>query len=218
MEFDGSLQRREIPEIPVDAIREALINFFCHKDYGACQSNEVAIYKDRVEIYNPGSFPEGYKPEDYILREERPIRRIPLITSILYYSKDVESFGTGLKRIAATCEETGCRYEFKILKSGFVVVFYRNDLFKKAEEGTPAGHDTGQVTGQVAMQDLLTWCAVPRSRQEMQKFCHLVGRNNFSKQYLKALLESGQLKMTIPEKPNSRNQRYIAAGHIPDKR
>lgn len=54
--FDGSLQRKEIPEIPADAIREALINSFCHKDYGACQSNEVAIYKDRVEIYNPGSF------------------------------------------------------------------------------------------------------------------------------------------------------------------
>ena len=57
--FDGSLQRKEIPEIPADAIREALINSFCHKDYGACQSNEVAIYKDRVEIYNPGSFPEA---------------------------------------------------------------------------------------------------------------------------------------------------------------
>lgn len=92
-------------------------------------------------------------------------------------------------------------------------MFYRNDLFKKAEEGTPSGHDTGQVAG----QDLLTWCAVPRSRQEMQKFCHLVGRNNFSKQYLKALLESGQLKMTIPEKPNSRNQRYIAVGHASGK-
>lgn len=85
--FDGSLQRKEIPEIPADAIREALINSFCHKDYGACQSNEVAIYKDRVEIYNPGSFPEGYKPEDFISGDERPVRRNPLITSILYYSR-----------------------------------------------------------------------------------------------------------------------------------
>lgn len=121
--FDGSLQRKEIPEIPADAIREALINSFCHKDYGACQSNEVAIYKDRVEIYNPGSFPEGYKPEDFISGDERPVRRNPLITSILYYSKDVESFGTGLKRIADACNEANCRFAFKIMKSGFVVVF-----------------------------------------------------------------------------------------------
>lgn len=125
--FNGSLQRQEIPEIPADAIREALINSFCHKDYGACQSNEVAIYKNRVEIYNPGSFPAGYEPEDFISGGERPVRRNPLITSILYYSKDVESFGTGLKRMADACQNAGCRFEFKQMKSGFVVVFYRQE-------------------------------------------------------------------------------------------
>lgn len=56
VEFTGALQRMEIPEIPMDAIREALLNSFCHKDYALGQSNEVAIYKDRVEIYNPGTF------------------------------------------------------------------------------------------------------------------------------------------------------------------
>lgn len=75
----GSLQRKEIPEIPVDAVREALINSFCHKEYGTGQNNEVSIYKDRVEIYNPGTFPAGYEPEDFISGRERPIRRNPLI-------------------------------------------------------------------------------------------------------------------------------------------
>lgn len=50
---------KEIPEIPVDAVREALINSFCHKEYGTGQNNEVSIYKDRVEIYNPGTFPQA---------------------------------------------------------------------------------------------------------------------------------------------------------------
>ncbi len=95
----GSLQRKEIPEIPVDAVREALINSFCHKEYGTGQNNEVSIYKDRVEIYNPGTFPAGYEPEDFISGRERPIRRNPLIAQTLYYSKNVESFGTGLKRM-----------------------------------------------------------------------------------------------------------------------
>lgn len=62
VEFTGTRQRTEIPEIPVDAIREALLNSFCHKDYSSGESNEVAIYKDRVEIYNPGAFPEGLEP------------------------------------------------------------------------------------------------------------------------------------------------------------
>ncbi|GFI17505.1 hypothetical protein IMSAGC009_02677 [Lachnospiraceae bacterium] len=126
-EFTGSLQRTEIPEIPMDAIREALLNSFCHKDYSVGQSNEVAIYKDRIEIYNPGTFPEGFEPQDFINRPERPIRRNPKIARILYYSKDIESFGTGLKRIADACNTAGIRYEFKKLKSGFVVCFYRSE-------------------------------------------------------------------------------------------
>lgn len=126
VEFTGTLQRTEIPEIPVDAIREAVLNSFCHKDYATGQSNEVAIYKNRIEIYNPGSFPEGFEPQDFIDRPERPIRRNPKIARILYYSKDIESFGTGLKRIADACEKARVRYEFKKLKSGFVVCFYRS--------------------------------------------------------------------------------------------
>lgn len=132
VEFSGDLQRIEIPEIPMDAVREALLNSFCHKDYASGQSNEVAIYKDRIEIYNPGAFPEGLRPQDFIERPERPIRRNPKIARILYYSKDIESFGTGLKRIADACRVAAVEYEFKNLKSGFVVCFYRPN--KKAEK------------------------------------------------------------------------------------
>ena len=125
IEFTGALQRTEIPEIPVEAIREALLNSFCHKDYVSGESNEVAIYKNRIEIYNPGTFPEGMDPIDYIERVERPVRRNPKIARMMYYSKDIESFGTGLRRIAETCEKAGVRYEFQKKKTGFVVCFYR---------------------------------------------------------------------------------------------
>ncbi len=220
--FDGSLQRKEIPEIPIDAIRETLFNSFCHKDYGACQSNEVAIYKDRVEIYNPGTFPAGFVPEDFISGNERPVRRNPLITSILYYSKDVESFGTGLKRIADACDEAGCRFDFKILKSGFVVVFYREE--SSSDVGTPqdAVQDTVQDTIQDAVQDaiqdgstveqtILRLCEQPRSREELMAACGLKNRAHFISAYLKPMLQAGQIKMTIPDKPSSKNQKYIKA-------
>ena len=126
VEFTGTRQRTEIPEIPADAIREALLNSFCHKDYSSGESNEVAIYKDRVEIYNPGTFPAGLEPQDFIKRAERPIRRNPKIARILYYSKDIESFGTGLKRIADACDAVGVGYEFQKKRTGFVVCFYRS--------------------------------------------------------------------------------------------
>ena len=83
----------------------------------------MAIYKDRIEIYNPGTFPDGLEPQDYIEKVERPIRRNPKVARILYYSKDIESFGTGIKRIATACEKAGVRYEFQKRRQGLLFAF-----------------------------------------------------------------------------------------------
>ena len=125
--LDGSLQRKEIPEIPTDAIREALINSFCHRDYRSSQNNEITVYSNRVEIYNPGTFPEGLTPQDFIKRRERSVKRNPFLAQLMYYTKDIESFGTGLLRITTACDTAGIKVEFQLLKKGFAVVFYRPD-------------------------------------------------------------------------------------------
>lgn len=103
----------------------------------------------RVEIYNPGAFPDGYDPQFFIEQPSRPIRRNPKIARTLYYSKDIESFGTGLKRIAEVCEEAGVKYEFQKLKDGFVVCFYRSNYQPEKS--------TGKVrvsTGKVRVSDM----------------------------------------------------------------
>jgi ATP-dependent DNA helicase RecG len=80
-----------------------------------------------VEIYNPGTFPEGLTPQDFIKNTERSVKRNPLLAQLMYYVKDIESFGTGLKRITDACEEANVKVEFQMLKKGFAVVFYRDD-------------------------------------------------------------------------------------------
>ncbi|MBU0460056.1 MAG: putative DNA binding domain-containing protein [Nanoarchaeota archaeon] len=117
--------RKEIPEIPVRAITEALVNSLCHRDYENRKGNEVAIFKDRIEIYNPGLFPDGYDPKDFFKGTERSILRNPLIANTLYLSKDIERWGSGIKRIHDACKEEDVKVEFKKLKSGFLVIFYR---------------------------------------------------------------------------------------------
>ena len=126
--FDGSLKRKEIPEIPMDAVREAIINSFCHKDYKSSQNNTISIYSNRVEIYNPGTFPDGLTPEDFIEGSELSVKRNPLLAQLMYYVKDIESFGTGLKRITDACDSAGVKVEFKMLKLGFAVIFHRPDI------------------------------------------------------------------------------------------
>ena len=61
---------------------------------------------------------------------------------------------------------------------------------------------------QVTIQDLIQFCSVPRSRKKMQEFMELTDRRNFSEKYIKPLLEAGKIEMTIPDKPNSRKQKY----------
>lgn len=71
---------------------------------------------------------------------------------------------------------------------------------------------TTQVTTQVGhnrWEDLIQFCRVPKSKKEMMEYLGLANANHFRKMYLVPLLESGKLKMTIPDKPNSRNQKYI---------
>jgi len=125
--LDGSIQRKEIPEIPMDAVREALVNSYCHRLYNSSQNNEITIYSNRIEIYNPGTFPDGLSPQDFLIGPERSVKRNPLLAQLMYYTKDIESFGTGLKRITDACDEAGVKVEFQLLKKGFAVVFFRPD-------------------------------------------------------------------------------------------
>lgn len=208
-EIGNSMERKEIPEVPVAAIREALANSFAHKDYESGQTNEVAIFKDRIEITNPGSFPEGYEPEDFANGELKGIHRNPQIAKALYLSHDAEGYGTGLKRITQACKEAGCKVEFKKSKYYFTIVFYRKD----ADLG-----DTPQVTPQVEEQDtgdciaaLLKYCVTPKSKAEMMAFMGLTDRKSFTKKYVAPLLKSGELLMTIPDKPQSSKQKYVAS-------
>ena len=126
VEFDGSLERKEYPEVPVPAVREAVINAFGHRVIESMQAVEVAIYKGYIDIYSPGNFPDHVTPEQFIEEERKPIRRNPLITRTLYYSKDMESFATGLKRIFDACTEAGVKVDFLRDDYGFTVRFHRH--------------------------------------------------------------------------------------------
>jgi len=142
-------QRVEIPEVPVRAVREAIINSLCHRDFDNPKSNEVAIYKDRIEIFNPGLFPGDYSPEDFIKGSEPSIPRNPLIAETLFRSEDIEKWGSGLKRISEECSAAGVKVCFKRIKSGFAVIFFRPG-FKKSEGVTETvGGVNGGINGGV---------------------------------------------------------------------
>ncbi|MBR1933299.1 MAG: putative DNA binding domain-containing protein [Prevotella sp.] len=101
------LQREEHLEIPVEALREALTNALCHRRYEDPRTTvTLAIFDDRLEISNPGHFPKPLTPENI----KEPHGSYPYnlrIAQVLYFSKYLEGWGTGIRRMMDICREEG---------------------------------------------------------------------------------------------------------------
>lgn len=123
------LNRVETPEIPVKALREIICNSFAHARYNASTEHEIDIHPGKVVVYNPGEFPIGYKPEDFVSEDIQSMVRNPLILDILYLSDDVESYSSGLRKVYRECKEYDVGIDYRIGQEGFAFIFKRkNDV------------------------------------------------------------------------------------------
>ena len=93
----NDFERKEIPEIPIDALREIINNSFAHADYLGYSKNEIDIFPNRIAIYNPGAFPDDLSPEDFVNSTLSSKVRNEIICDVLYKCKAIETWGTGLK-------------------------------------------------------------------------------------------------------------------------
>lgn len=117
------LRREEILEIPEIAIREAVINSVCHRNYFEKGAHVmVEVFDNRVEISNPGSLPHGMTLEDF---GKRSLTRNPTIASLLHRIRYIEKMGTGINRMKEACRGIGIpEPEFEIT-SFFTIIFRR---------------------------------------------------------------------------------------------
>jgi ATP-dependent DNA helicase RecG len=97
-------------EYPMKAIREGVINALIHRNYYEPADTRVMIFDDRIEIVNPGSFPEGVTPE-----KPRHIPVNPALCQLMYDVGFIERYGTGIYMINELCGEYGIpRPEYEI--------------------------------------------------------------------------------------------------------
>jgi ATP-dependent DNA helicase RecG len=204
------------PDYADRAVFEALANALMHRDYGIIGSEvHVDMYDDRLEIYSPGGMPDGALIQERNIDKVPSIRRNPIIAEIFHRLGFIERRGSGLKKIRnETAELYGYTSDrapkFESTRTAFHVTL------KNMNYGNLDGA-TNQVTVQDNNQDariesLIDFCSIPRTREEMQQYLGVTNRGYFRTKIIRPLLESGQLVMTIPDKPNSRNQKYIKVG------
>ena len=119
------MNRVETPEIPVEAIREIVVNSFAHMKVNNSSFNEIYITPTRIHVYNPGFLAKGKSPLDFANGSNGPIARNPLINTVLYLNKTIESFGTGFGRVFKLCEKENIGYLYRNNEFGFVFEFLR---------------------------------------------------------------------------------------------
>ena len=173
------------------------------------------LFSDRLEIWNPGELPLTLTLDE-LRRPHASIRRKPLIAEPMFLARYAEKAGGGILDMIARCRELGQPApEFRQSGGQFIQMLGRPQVVQPVV--TPdttvqvtvqvTDQVTGQFTGQVAAR-VLGFCRTPKSGKEIQTLVGIRHRETFLVNYLTPLIEVGWLTRTIPDKPQSRSQKY----------
>ena len=202
-------------------LREIVSNLLAHRDFSSAYVAKMVIEKDRIYTENSNRS-HGFGTLNLTTFE--PFPKNPLISKVFREIGLADELGSGMRNT----------YKYTKLYSGAEPEFTEGDIFrtiiplKEAATATvgPIGQVNTEVTTQVSTQvstevtaqvklsadkltALIQFCSVPRSRKEMQELCGIRTAEYFRKHIIKPMLQNGMLRQTIPDKPNSRDQKYV---------
>ncbi len=201
---DGNGKRSDKDEYPIIAVREAILNALIHRDYSILTENTpitIEMYRDRIEITSKGGLYGGGSVR--MLGKGRPETRNSALINILELLSVTENRYSGIPTIQRQMEEADLPdAQFEVRRGEFRVTI-RNGCGVPGEE-----IDKTDIFSAVVL-----FCSVPRSRAELTAFCGK-SRYHTMSAIVQPLIDQGRIRMTIPEKPKSSNQRYVTAEDI----
>ena len=194
--IDDNGKRVDKNEYPIKAVREAILNALVHRDYSIYTENtpiRIEMYRDRMEVTNSGGL-YGKISID-ALGKVHPETRNAALANMLELLNITENRYSGIPTMRREFLNAGLPApNFSVIHGDFKVVM-RN----------------GYLNNSGSMEDsILDFCEIPRSRAELIEFTGK-SRNYVLKQLIAPLVECGKLKLTMPDKPKSSNQKYVKA-------
>ncbi len=117
------MQRIERYFVPEEALREALLNALCHKDYSRGIPIQISIYNDKLYIANCGHLPETWTVENLFEKHaSQPFN--PNIAYVFYLAGFIESWGRGIEKICTVCKNDGVfQPEFTVHPQDIMIKF-----------------------------------------------------------------------------------------------
>lgn len=206
-------KRIDVPQYPMDAVREAVLNALVHRDYSIYTESkpiQLNMYEDRLEIINPGGL-YGRLTVDQ-LGHSQPDTRNPLLVTAMEILDETENRYSGIPTIRYAMAQRHLPEPQFINSTGeFKVILYHEP--NKAAPN-PAGHGHTPTLLEDEKQ-LLLFCRTPRTRAEVMEHMNVKSWPYVYQRYVMPLILNGLLRMTSPDKPRSRNQQYVTVGDFP---
>ncbi len=212
-------------ELPESAVAEAIANAVAHRDYTSNASVQVMLFRDRLEVWNPGRLPDGFTVQK--LREVHSSEPTnPVIAHPLFLAGYIEHIGTGTTDIIADCEQYGLRTPEFHQAEDFRTIIYRSkkvsDLDKKVTEfhekvteldgksnRVPQKSNRPRLTAK--QKKVLEFCdETPRTAKEILEMVGVKYQAKTVLQYTTKLVLMGVLRPTTAI-PNDPKRKYITA-------
>lgn len=188
-------KRIDKTEYPMTAVREAVLNALIHRDYSIHTEGkpiQIVMYRNRMEIVSPGGLYGRLRIDQ--LGKVQPDTRNPVLAVAMENLKKTENRYSGIPTIYREMQEAGLPAPvFEDIHGSFCV-----KLFNATDE-----------VKEVGAKDLLEFCTVPRTRQEIADFLKIKTVPFAIKSHVLPLIEQGLIELKYPDKPQSRNQRFV---------
>ncbi len=182
------------------------VQSLAHRDYSSGYVAKMVIEKDRIFAENSNRT-HGYG--NLNLNTFEPFPKNPAISKVFREIGLADELGSGMRNT----------YKFTKLYSGGIPQFVEGDVFKTViplnETATmksgPKASDqvSDQVGNDTVTEKILEFCKIARTKKEISEHIGYKNLTYMTRTYIKPLLESGRLAYTIPEKPQSRLQKYV---------
>ena len=141
----GKPERDEYLDIPERALREAIVNCYCHRDWTLSGDIKIEFYDDRVQIFSPGSLPDGLTLEN--IKMGMVAKRNKIIVDTLDKADVIENYASGVRRIFEDYAHFKKQPEYYISDNGVIVTLF-NRNYDIQNDGQNDGQNGGQNDGQ----------------------------------------------------------------------
>ena len=184
----------------INALREAILNALIHRAYSSYTEGtpvQLDFFTDRLEIHSPGGLYGRTTVEE--LGHSRPDLRNPALAVMADTLTDAENRYSGIPTIRREMAAYSLPEPLFENRRGEFVVTLRHSM------------EPAEPSCDGAQTDLLSYCTVPRTRQEIAAFLGIKTASYAIRQYVLPLVETGKLKMTLPDRPGGPKQTYYKA-------